>query len=98
MAETYTSRTLRELLRIVAGRFLGMVIIIAIIVGAVGLQPHTETRRTEKLLSLRFSTTAQPRAGETGKSTDAGSGSSHPLQTGCPLPVSHYLVGAPMVD
>ena len=35
MAETYTSRTLRELLRIVAGRFLGMVIIIAIIVGAV---------------------------------------------------------------
>ena len=35
MAETYTSRTLRELLRIVAGRFLGMVVIIAIIVGAV---------------------------------------------------------------
>ena len=35
MAETYTSRTLRELLRIVASRFLGMVVILVIIVGAV---------------------------------------------------------------
>ena len=35
MADTYTSRTLRELLRIVASRFLGMVIIFIIIVGAV---------------------------------------------------------------
>ncbi|MBN1942307.1 MAG: hypothetical protein JW849_03335 [Phycisphaerae bacterium] len=35
MADTYTSRTLRELVRIVASRFLGMVIIFAIIVGAV---------------------------------------------------------------
>ncbi len=35
MAETYTSRTLRELLQIVASRFLGMVVIIIIIVGTV---------------------------------------------------------------
>ncbi len=35
MAETYTSRTLRELLRIVASRFLGMAILFVIIVGAV---------------------------------------------------------------
>jgi uncharacterized protein involved in exopolysaccharide biosynthesis len=35
MADTYTSRTLRELIRIVASRFLGMVIIFIIIVGAV---------------------------------------------------------------
>lgn len=35
MADTYTSRTLRELLRIIASRFLGMVIIFIIIVGAV---------------------------------------------------------------
>jgi uncharacterized protein involved in exopolysaccharide biosynthesis len=35
MADTYTSRTLRELLRIVASRFLGMVLIFLIIVGAV---------------------------------------------------------------
>ncbi len=35
MAETYTSRTLRELLQIVASRFLGMVAILVIIVGAV---------------------------------------------------------------
>ncbi|MBN1555194.1 MAG: hypothetical protein JXA11_10650 [Phycisphaerae bacterium] len=35
MADTYTSRTLRELIRIVASRFLGMVIIFVIIVGAV---------------------------------------------------------------
>lgn len=35
MADTYTSRTLRELLRIVASRFLGMVILFAVIVGAV---------------------------------------------------------------
>lgn len=35
MAETYTSRTLRELVRIVASRFLGMVLIFVIVVGAV---------------------------------------------------------------
>lgn len=35
MADTYTSRTLRELVRIVASRFLGMVLIFIIIVGAV---------------------------------------------------------------
>ncbi len=35
MADTYTSRTLRELVRIIASRFLGMVIIFIIIVGAV---------------------------------------------------------------
>lgn len=35
MPETYTSRTLRELARIVASRFLGMLLIVLIVVGAV---------------------------------------------------------------
>ncbi len=37
MAETYTSRTLREIVRVVASRFVGMVIIFAVVVVAVGL-------------------------------------------------------------
>jgi uncharacterized protein involved in exopolysaccharide biosynthesis len=37
MAETYTSRTLREILRIIASRFLGIVIIIAVVVGGVAV-------------------------------------------------------------
>lgn len=35
MAETYTNRTLREIVRIIASRFLGMVLILLIVVGAV---------------------------------------------------------------
>jgi uncharacterized protein involved in exopolysaccharide biosynthesis len=37
MAETYTTRTLREIVRIVASRFLGMLIILVVIVGGVTL-------------------------------------------------------------
>ncbi len=36
MADRYTSRTLREIVRVIAGRFLGMVIIFAIVVAVVG--------------------------------------------------------------
>jgi len=35
MAETYTTRTLREIVRIVASRFLGMLIILVVIIGGV---------------------------------------------------------------
>ena len=37
MAKDYTTRTLREIVRIVAGRFLGMVVIFAIVVGSVAI-------------------------------------------------------------
>jgi uncharacterized protein involved in exopolysaccharide biosynthesis len=36
MAETYSNRTLREIIRIVASRFLGMLLILALVVAAVG--------------------------------------------------------------
>ncbi len=40
MADRYTSRTLREIVRVIAGRFLGMVIIFAVVVAAVGVATH----------------------------------------------------------
>lgn len=44
MAETYTNRTLREVVRIVASRFLGMVLIFAIVVAAVGAATYFAPR------------------------------------------------------
>ena len=44
MAETYTNRTLREVIRIVASRFLGMVLIFAIVVAAVGAATYFAPR------------------------------------------------------
>jgi uncharacterized protein involved in exopolysaccharide biosynthesis len=44
MAETYTSRTLRELARIVASRFLGILLIVVFVVGAVAAATYVAPR------------------------------------------------------
>lgn len=44
MAETYTNRTLREMVRIVASRFFGMVLIVAIVVAGVGAATYFAPR------------------------------------------------------
>jgi uncharacterized protein involved in exopolysaccharide biosynthesis len=62
MAETYTNRTLREVVRIVASRFLGMVLIFAIVVAAVGAATFFAPRwyRSEAQLLASPSTLGNP--------------------------------------
>jgi len=54
MAETYTDRTLREMVRVVAGRFLGMLTIFVVVVAGVGLASYFAPkwyRSTAKLIA-----------------------------------------------
>jgi uncharacterized protein involved in exopolysaccharide biosynthesis len=62
MAEAYTDRTLREIVRIVASRFLGMVLIFAIVVAAVAAATYVAPRwyRSEVPLLARPSIVGNP--------------------------------------
>ena len=62
MAETYTDRTLREVVRIVASRFLGMVLIFAIVVAAAGAATYFAPRwyRSEAILLASPSVVGNP--------------------------------------
>ena len=55
MAETYTTRTLREIVRIVASRFLGMLIILVVIVGGVTLASYYSAKWYRSIVQLEAS-------------------------------------------
>ncbi len=55
MAETYTTRTLREVVRIVASRFLGMLIILVVIVGGVVLASMYSAKWYRSVVQLEAS-------------------------------------------
>jgi len=52
MSDTYTTRTLREIIRVVASRFVGMIIIVAVVVGAAAIATFFAPRiyRSEAIL------------------------------------------------
>ncbi len=62
MAEAYTSRTLREIVRVVASRFLGMAVIFVVVVGATVAATHLAPRwyRSEVSLLARPSILGNP--------------------------------------
>jgi capsular polysaccharide biosynthesis protein len=66
MAETYTSRTLREIVRVIAGRFIGMVILLVVVVGAVGAATWLQPRqyRSEAVLKAKPVRAENPLEGE----------------------------------